>query len=337
MKIKDNLVGRHAPSYRRKRVIVKSEKKNQNDVSHLLEEGTLAGLKAAKVRTEKILKFQWDFYSELSYQRNKIQKELLDALRQSAANNFEFKKWYRVVTYKYSNHPLCTNGSVTGFGGRFNLGTDINVSAPAAFPALYIAENIETAFREYLGAPKKDHEGLSIFDLALRDKSSFSCVAVSGVMNSIIDIGNLKSLKLFSKCISNFKVTPALASSATALGIEIPSLIRTAKLLQKSLLIEEWKREPAGFDIPANSQIFGQLAFMAGIEGILYPSTKSDKKCLAIFPRNFQNSESFLKLIDSCPETWTPTTVDSKNYSVCEMSANDLRLRESYKKTTKSK
>jgi hypothetical protein len=325
MRIKDNLVTRHVPSYRRKRAIPKSALKKQNDVPHLLEVGTLASLKEAKARTEKILKFQWDFYSELSYQRNRIQKELLDALRHSTINNFGFKKWHRVVTYKYGNHPLCTNGSTIGFGGRFNLGTDINVSAPAAFPALYIAENIETAFREYLGAPKKDHDGLSIFELALSGKSSFTCVAVTGMVSSVLDIGNPKNLQLFSKYISTFKATPALVSSAKALGIDVPPLIRTAKLLQKSLLIEEWKKEPAGFDIPANSQIFGQLAFMAGIEGILYPSTKSDKKCLAIFPRNFQNSESYIKLIDSCPEIWTPTTVDATNYSVCEMSANELR------------
>lgn len=315
------------PSYRRKRSIPKSVQKKQNEVLHLLEEGTLASLKAAKARTEKILKFQWDFYSELSYQRNRIQKELLDALRSSTTNNFEFKKWHRVVTYKYSNHPLCTNGSMTGFGGRFNLGVDIHASSPAAFPALYIAENIETAFREYLGAPKKEHHGLSIFELALGSKSSFTCVAVSGGVNSILDIGNSKNLQLFTKCISTFKIPQTLASSARRLSIDLPPLIRNAKLLQKSLLIEEWKKEPAGFDIPANSQIFGQLAYMAGIEGILYPSTKSDKKCLAIFPRNFKNSESFIKLIDSCPQLWTPTTVDATNYSVCEMSANDLSVK----------
>lgn len=55
------------------------------------------------------------------------------------------------------------------------------------------------------------------------------------------------------------------------------------------------------FDIPANCQIFGQLVANAGIEGILYPSKFTNKKCLAIYPQNF-DSESFVKVEGDAPE-----------------------------------
>ena len=52
-------------------------------------------------------------------------------------------------------------------------------------------------------------------------------------------------------------------------------------------------------DVPANSQIFGQLACSSGIEGIVYPSKMSNrKKCLAVYPKNFRDSCSHVKIQD---------------------------------------
>ncbi|MDE2313913.1 MAG: hypothetical protein KGL04_07050 [Elusimicrobia bacterium] len=45
--------------------------------------------------------------------------------------------------------------------------------------------------------------------------------------------------------------------------------------------------------VPISSQLFGQLAADAGIEGIVYPSKFSGKDCLAVFPQNFEN-ESYV-------------------------------------------
>ncbi len=53
---------------------------------------------------------------------------------------------------------------------------------------------------------------------------------------------------------------------------------------------------PILFSIPANCQILGHIAYEAGIEGILYTSVKDGKKCAAIFPRNFNNSSSFVEI-----------------------------------------
>ncbi len=54
-------------------------------------------------------------------------------------------------------------------------------------------------------------------------------------------------------------------------------------------------------DIPANSQLFGQLVVRAGIEGIVYPSKFNDRDCLAVFPQNFSGTGSFVELLDTPP------------------------------------
>ncbi len=63
---------------------------------------------------------------------------------------------------------------------------------------------------------------------------------------------------------------------------------------------------PMQFDAPANSQVLGQIAHSAGIEAILYPSVKTNKKALAIYPENFLNSDAFIEIAGSVAETVIP-------------------------------
>jgi hypothetical protein len=47
---------------------------------------------------------------------------------------------------KYSNHPLCTLGSIKQYGGRFNIGEDISqANTLKTFQAFYLAEDQSTA------------------------------------------------------------------------------------------------------------------------------------------------------------------------------------------------
>lgn len=64
----------------------------------------------------------------------------------------------------------------------------------------------------------------------------------------------------------------------------IPALI-------DSLLEPNWRAMCMQLDVPANCQIFGQLVVNAGIGGILYPSKFTKKKCLAIYPQNFDSED----------------------------------------------
>lgn len=49
-------------------------------VQYLLESGTLADMRAAKQVTAALVKYQWDYYSELAHQRNAIQDEIKKAV-----------------------------------------------------------------------------------------------------------------------------------------------------------------------------------------------------------------------------------------------------------------
>ena len=104
----------------------------------MLEETSPARILATKKRTDDILRYEWNYYSELAYQRKRIEPELLDALRRASSTNFAFDHWQRAVKYRYGLHPLSSIGSLSSPGGRFNIG-DVNLQLFARFPALYLA------------------------------------------------------------------------------------------------------------------------------------------------------------------------------------------------------
>jgi len=68
------------------------------------------------------------------------------------------------------------------------------------------------------------------------------------------------------------------------------------------------------YDVPAACQIFGSIVADAAIEGILYNSGLTQKRCLAIFLQNFHNSSSYVELDDSAPSSDVPRRVDSSNF-----------------------
>ena len=119
----------------------------------VLERSTLKGMVAREKYSKDLAKYHWEHYSELAYQRNLVQADLLAELQKSVSQDFEIQKWRRLVKYKYSNHPLCTKGSITGIGGRFNIGQLVNPSI-STFPALYMAVDKETAEFETMGQPQ---------------------------------------------------------------------------------------------------------------------------------------------------------------------------------------
>jgi len=110
----------------------------------------------------------------LEARRNHHSAELLDAVRKSAEGAREFTGWSRLVDYQYSTQPLSMAGSVRGDGGRFNIGGGLNAATHTPFPALYVAEDLPTAFRERFGIdPAVSANGLSADELVLRAKGVF--------------------------------------------------------------------------------------------------------------------------------------------------------------------
>lgn len=320
-----------SPAYRRARPVGRAKKISpvtpEKRVEHLLEEGTIQSLIEGKRLNQENIKYQWDFYSELAYQRSQIQDQLILSIQESCVTNFEVDSWQRVTKWKYSNHPLSTVGSLVSYGGRFNIGEDISSSGTLkTFQALYLAQDQGTAQVEALGhaAPSS---GLTIEEISLSNKDSFACASISGSLDRVVDLSDKESLAKFVKLISKFKIPQSILDSAANLGIPAPTLIRSSGPLLKSFLADNWRKEPAQFDIPANSQIFGLLAYLAGIDGIVYPSVKTGQKCLAIYPSNFDGRDSVLRLDNDPPESWTPREITSETFQVCEMASDEARAK----------
>jgi hypothetical protein len=87
----------------------------------------------------------------------------------------------RTVTYQYSLEPLSCAGSLTDIGGRFNAGCELDDNTVSPWPALYVAQDLETAFREKFGIASDDVvDGLTAHELALNGKVSHSNVILNG-------------------------------------------------------------------------------------------------------------------------------------------------------------
>lgn len=300
-----------------------NHKKNNRpeELEYLLEKVSPTDINRRKEITKNYLEYQWAYYAELSYQRKQIESEIKSVLNKNSVPNYKFHKWQRAVKYRYSLHPLCTKGSLTDPGGRFNIG-DISEQTIPKFPALYIACDKETALQETLGRTsyKTKKSKLSFTELALMNPSSETIVSVSGTLDKVFALTNLKNLKSFSDLIKDFKISNEIKKQAKKLGLQEPILITSPSLLLKSLLDPDWRKASMQSDIPANSQIFGHLVSLAGIEGIVYPSSLNNKRCLAIFPENFVGTSSYIEIDDLPPQpkVSVPTRIDETNWKLTE-------------------
>lgn len=275
----------------------------KKQIPYLLDQFSSADIKKWKSIQDLLLKYHWDFYSSLAFQRSKISDEIRKSLLEASHKSFVFSRWQRVVRFKYSVEPLSLTGSLMDPGGRFNIG-DINPAHFPPFPALYIASDKETATQEIL-CQKIDPKNLnSALSFALADPTSITNASVSGRLDTIIDLKQPSKLQSFIDIFKNFTIPDHLYEIAKILEFkEKPEVIRTVPKLIDALLAPNWREWPMQFDVPVASQIFGQLVMSAGIEGILYTSKFSNKDCLVIFPQNFDDANgSLIQLDDPAPK-----------------------------------
>jgi hypothetical protein len=280
-----------------------------NKYEEILDSGLVADIPKSKALYEQQLRFHWEYYSELAYQRNKIYDSLKSSLR-DRAKPFEFSRWQRVVKYKYALDPLSTDGSVSDPGGRFNIGA-IDKSRYPVFPALYIASDKGTVLAELLGrtaAPTL----LTAEEIALTRSDSIAAVSLSGMLDAALDVRDQTNLTRFVDLIKGFRLSSTLSFTARRLGFN-PSLVNTAQLLTDELHGPNWRQWPMLFDVPAPSQIFGRIVLDAQIEAILYNSVLTKKPCLSIYHQNFRNSPSYVELDDPAPIGVIERRLDSTN------------------------
>lgn len=281
------------------------------DQAELLEYGLVQDIPKTKARYEQLLKFHWDYYSELAFQRSQIYDSLKSSLRERAAQ-FQFTAWQRAVKYRYSLDPLGTRGSLMNPGGRFNIGK-IDATRFPIFPALYLASDRGTALAELLGRNNQNSQ-LTPEELALTKPGSVTAVSVSGELESILDVRDPDNLADFMHLVKDFDLSSALIERARKLGILQLGLVRTPQKLVEELLHPNWRFLPIQLDIPSNSQIFGRIAMDAGMEGILYTSVLTGKPCLVVYPQNFANTSSFVQIDDEAPNEAVRKRIDASTF-----------------------
>ena len=103
-----------------------------------------------------------------------------------------------------------------------------------------------------------------------------------------MDLRTAAKLNVFVELTKGFKLSPVLEESAKRLGLPKPTIAQRSQDLLDTLLGKDWRMPPTIGDVPANSQIFGQLIYQAGIEGILYPSSLNWERLLGNISEQFR-------------------------------------------------
>ena len=258
-------------------------------------------------------------YFGLEPERRRLHHEIIDALTSTTPAGLEMTKWVRIVTYQYGNAPLSAAGSLHGYGGRFNLGLDVDASSLNPWPALYIAQDYETAFREKFVLPSDElTQGLTPQELALEHGVSHSTVFLHGSFTRLFDVREMNSLNALAKVLGKIKLPTRAEKLKKKLQIPPNSLfmINTPLRIHESVAKHNWRLWPAQFGLPAPSHILADLVRQAGFEGIIYRSSKAPGDCVAIFPDRMA-SGSFVELSDTAPS-------DVKHVRLDEMTASEL-------------
>ncbi|MCH8075173.1 MAG: RES family NAD+ phosphorylase [SAR324 cluster bacterium] len=250
---------------------------------------------------EQLRKYFWEEYSALTSQRAEIFDDLKTSLL-IKTRPFEFSHYQRILKTKYLDTPLSAMGSVrdpTG-GGRFNIG-DIDPSRFPPFPALYLASDKKTARLEFFGPIISGGSLSDRYEQALSLPESIAEFSISGKIEEVLDISKSSNLKPYFDHIKHFTYPEHLHILGDEIGLERRSIATSPSNLLNSIMGFYWKEFPTLFSVPSNSQILGQIAWLAGIEAILYKSIRGTGRCLAIFSQNFINSPSFIELDDATP------------------------------------
>lgn len=288
------------------------------EADSVLDVFTLESLKKDPDTYRQLKHYFWQYHFDLAGQRREKKLEIAKALHDAVSHGFVEIGWQRAVQLRYSLRALSCVGSMkSDCGGRFNIGS-MDTQHFQTFPALYIASDRETAIQELL-AQGNAAAGLSNHDFALRKPDSLTCVSLAVKLERYIDLGRSERLKPLMDVLADFTVSDTVAREAVRLGLPRPTVITTTEQLVESLLDASWRRNPERYDLPSNSQIFGEMAHAAGVQGIVYPSKMTGKNAIAVFTRNFFESEfSSIELQDVAPPEMLLRRIDSSNFKDAE-------------------
>ena len=259
--------------------------------------------------------YHYALFFDLEGQRAARHKDIRAALQRVPGIDVCINDWVRIVNFKYSLSALSPLGSLEWVGQRFNFGHEIDEARFPPFPALYIAQDFETAFREYHGLSQSETvKGLGAHELLLENAGSFVTLKLVGNVVNIFDLTSLPNLNAVCKIFAKFTLSNRVRDLERKAKRHPPTkLVRTPRNLLQSIMRDDWKAWPVHFDVPSNSQVFATMIIEAGFEGILYPSAKGRGKCLAIFTRQLTHSSTQVSLHPDKPDGIQMAEINASN------------------------
>lgn len=279
----------------------------------LLDSINPRAIKTWAKRHQKIVDYTAQHYAFFASRRSQAMEELKQSLLEEQKEFSLDKTWKRIISQQFSNVPLSTTGSVLSFpGGRFNIGK-IDTERFPQFPALYLAEDTETAYLECMGISRNEQmEGLSATELAAA--GNFSLFNIIGKLTRVLDLTKKETLANFYEIIKDIQLPIYFRREANQLRINPCLPVSSLNQLYETITIENWRFAPMQLDTPANSQIIGQIARSAGLEAILYTSARNNHRSLCILPDNFENSEAYLEIAGTVADTVVGNRLDKETY-----------------------
>jgi hypothetical protein len=131
--------------------VAKSKKKHRKARSRaraaILDAFTARDLEIWATRSTDVQVYYDRVYYDLERQRAAHYDELCSALRVVPGIEVVVDRWVRVTDWRWNLTPLSAAGSIKAIGGRFNIGSDLDRARGQAFPCVYLAQDVETAYR----------------------------------------------------------------------------------------------------------------------------------------------------------------------------------------------
>lgn len=256
-----------------------------------------------------------NLYFALEPERRRLRPQLLGALQLQQSKPLLMQGWVRIVDYQYTNMPLSSAGSLTGFGARFNAGMDLDPGTLKPWPALYLAEDYETAYREKFQIKSSQTiEGLKPEELALQNGRSHSTVLLQGRIDRAFDMTVPRNLHAVANVLRKIKMPERAKGLKKKLRLKPTdlSMVQSGQSLYNAVLAHNWRVQPAQFGLPARSHVLAELVRAAGFEAILYMSTMGPGKCLAVFPDQL-SGQAYVELVDKAPPEVRHTRLDDNS------------------------
>ncbi len=262
-----------------------------------------ANLAKWKEVSEDLDELNGNLYWGIEPARRRHRADLLAALSSSAPLALDLDRWVRIVTYQFSLQPLSAAGSLMEMGGRYNAGIDLDENTLAPWPALYLAQDFETAYREKFQLKAgEQRDGLTPEELALQQGVSHASVFLRGRLHQVFDLTTSASLHAAAAVFR--KIALPVRARELQRRLQIPprhvAMAQTAGQIHKMVVEYNWRMLPVQFGLPAHSHILAELIRAAGFEAILYPSSKGGGHCLAVFPERLRPN-SYIELVDPPP------------------------------------